>query len=78
MEDMEASEILKINEGRCEIEESLRILKSTFKSRSIYHRKNTRITAHFAICFTSLLIYRLLEKKSDSKYNTDEIINQLR
>ena len=59
----EIKEILKINAQRYKIEENFRILKTNFLSRPVYHHTKPRITAHFMICYTALLIVRLLEKK---------------
>ena len=56
------SEIIKINKRRWEIEESFRILKTDFKARPVYLKRDDRIKAHFTTCFLSLLIYRILEK----------------
>lgn len=56
-------DILAINEQRYKIEDSFRILKTDFASRPYFHRKRKRIIAHFMICYTALLIYRLLEVK---------------
>ncbi len=78
LEDDEVGDILKASARRWEIEESFRILKSNFKARPVYHRKDTRIISHFTICFTALLVYRLLEKKLESKYTVHEIIHTLR
>lgn len=71
-------DILKVNQRRWEIEESFRIMKSEFKARPVYLRKEGRIKAHFLTCFLSLLIYRTLEKKLGEKYTTEEIIRTLR
>lgn len=56
-------DILAINEQRYKIEDCFRILKTDFASRPYYHRTRGRIIAHFMICYTALLIYRLLEVK---------------
>ena len=61
--DDKASDILAINEQRYKIEECFRILKTDFASRPYFHRTRERIIAHFMICYTALLIYRLLEYK---------------
>ena len=61
--DAEAKEILAINAQRYKIEECFRILKTDFISRPYFHRTRKRIIAHFMICYTALLIYRLLEVK---------------
>jgi len=59
-------EILAINEQRYKIEECFRILKTDFVSRPYFHRTRNRIIAHFMICYTALLIYRILEVKLNS------------
>lgn len=58
-----AKDILAINEQRYQIEDCFRILKTDFASRPYFHRTRERIIAHFMICYTALLIYRLLEVK---------------
>jgi transposase len=58
----DASQIVSINKGRWEIEESFRIMKSEFKSRPVFLSRDDRIEAHFITCFLALLVYRLLEK----------------
>lgn len=72
------SEIIKVNKRRWEIEESFRILKSEFKARPVYLKNDDRIKAHFTICFLSLVIYRILESKLESKYTSHEIITTLK
>ena len=72
------SEIIKVNKRRWEIEESFRILKTDFKARPVYLKRDDRIKAHFTTCFLSLLIYRILENKLENKYSTKNIINTLK
>jgi transposase len=57
--------IIEISSKRHKIEDCFRVLKTNFSARPVYHRKRERITAHFMICYTALLIYRLLEAKLD-------------
>ena len=71
-------DILKISKNRWEIEENFRILKSDFESGDIHLSREDRITAHFLTCFTSLLIYRILENKLNYKYTNTQIIEKLR
>ena len=59
----DVSEIIKVNHRRWEIEECFRIMKSEFKARPVFLKKDDRIAAHFITCFISLIIYRLLEKR---------------
>ena len=71
-------EIIKVNHRRWEIEECFRIMKSEFKARPVYLSREDRIKAHFVICYISLLIHRLLEKKIEEKFSSSEIIYCLR
>ena len=71
-------EIIKINKQRWEIEEKFRIMKTEFEARSVYVRRDDRVKAHFMICYISLLLYRLLEKKIGNNYTTEQIIETLR
>lgn len=72
-----AQELININRRRWEIEETFRIMKSEFKARPVYLKKKDRIKAHFTICFLSLLILRILEKKLEEKYSYVQIISKL-
>lgn len=72
------SEIIKVNHRRWEIEECFRIMKSEFKARPVFLKKDERIKAHFITCFISLIIYRLLEKRLNEKFTCHEIISELR
>ncbi len=74
----DVSEIFKIVKGRWEIEESFRIMKSNFLARPVNLSREDRIKSHFMICFISLLIYRLLEKKLNNKYTTSQILQTLK
>lgn len=76
--DDNVSDILKINHGRWEIEESFRIMKDEFLSRPAYLSRADRIKAHFMTCFMSLLVYRVLEKRLGCQYTCDQIISTLR
>ncbi len=71
-------DIIKINQGRWEIEETFRILKSEFKARPVYLQRDDCIKAHFLTCFLSLLIYRIIEKKTDDRFTCNELVSTLR
>ena len=79
--DDDAQIIISASTNRYKIEECFRHLKTNFRSRPVHHRLDDRIHSHFVICFISLLIYRLLEKKvntvSEKKYTIEQIISQL-
>ena len=76
--DDEVGDILKVSEGRWQIEECFRIMKTDFSARPVYLREENRIRAHFLICFLALTIYRYLEKKLDSKYTCEELLGTLK
>ena len=76
--DDEVSDILKVSEGRWQIEECFRIMKTDFSARPVYLHDENRIKAHFLICFLALTIYRFLEKKPDSKYTCEELLDALK
>lgn len=76
----DAKSILEVNSKRYKIEDCFRVLKTNFNARPVYHRNRNRIIAHFVICYTALLIYRLLENKLDhygTHYTTEEILKTL-
>lgn len=76
-----AKSILEINSRRYKIEDCFRVLKTNFRARPVYHRNQERIIAHFMICYTALLIYRLLENKLDqygTHFTTESILETLK
>lgn len=76
--DDEVGDILKISEGRWQIEECFRIMKTDFSARPVYLQDENRIKAHFLICFLALTIYRFLEKKLESEYTCEELLDALK
>ena len=77
----DAKAILNINSKRYKIEDCFRVLKTNFNARPVYHRNRNRIIAHFMICYTALLIYRLLENRLDqygTHFTTEDILETLR
>lgn len=74
----DVNEIIKINKQRWEIEENFRLMKTEFEARPVYVRREDRIKAHFMTCYISLLLYRLLEKKLEIPYTSEQILKTLR
>ena len=62
-----AKDILEVSHNRYKIEDCFRIMKTNFSGRPAFHWTEPRIKAHFLICYTSLLVYRLLEHKLDEQ-----------
>lgn len=76
-----AKDILAVIGKRYQIEDCFRIMKTNFNGRPVNYRLNERIRAHFLICYTALLVYRLLEAKLHAlgaDVTTDYIISTLR
>lgn len=69
--------IVKVMNGRWEIEKSFRITKDDFDSGAVHLSREDRIKGHFITCFLSLFIYRYLEHKLDDKYTVSEIASKL-
>lgn len=69
--------IIKVMNGRWEIEESFRIMKSEFDSGTVYLSREDRIKGHFITCFLALFVYRYLEHKLDDKYTVNQIVSKL-
>ena len=76
--DDDVNDILKVSEGRWQIEECFRIMKTDFSARPVYLQDDNRIKAHFLICFLSLTIYRYLEKKLNLQYTCEELLDSLK
>ena len=76
-----AKDILAISHKRYMIEDCFRIMKTNFSGRPVNHRENRRIRAHFLICYTALLVYRLLECRLDDQkthVTPENLINTLK
>lgn len=76
--DDDVKDILKVSEGRWEIEECFRIMKTDFEARPIYLQEDMGIKAHFLICFLALVIYRYLEKGLGNTYTCETILDKLK
>lgn len=79
--DDSAKDILTVAQNRYKIEDCFRIMKTNFDARPVFLRKPERIRAHFLICYTALLIYRLMECKLDDNLThatTSNLIKTLR
>ena len=76
--DDDVKDILKVSEGRWEIEECFRIMKTDFEARPVFVHADARIRAHFLICFLSLVIYRYLEKDLVQDFTCEMILDKLK
>ena len=59
------------------IEETFKVIKSDMEARPVYVSRHDHIEAHFLICFISLVIIRLLQKKLNPLFSTTKILDSL-
>lgn len=76
--DDDAADILKVSEGRWQIEDCFRTMKTDFEARPVYLNREDRIKAHFLTCFLSLLHFRLLKRSLKDAYTTEQLLQTLR
>ena len=76
--DLSDGQIIDIYRGLWKIEESFRITKSDLETRPVYLKNPEHIQAHFLICFTALVIARILEYRLGRKYGVSPILESLR
>lgn len=62
--DLPESEIVSAYKEQWQIERSFRTIKSFLEIRPVNHRKAERIRGHVFVCVLSLLLSRIIEKKS--------------
>ncbi|MDO4556329.1 MAG: IS1634 family transposase [Lachnospiraceae bacterium] len=75
-----AKDIIEVSSKRYKIEDCFRVMKTNFGARPVFHQTREHITAHFMLCYTALLIYRLLEKKLDmnqTHFTVENIVETL-
>jgi hypothetical protein len=75
MNDIQMREVYR---GLAKIEDTFKVIKTYLQSRPIFVRTNDHIDAHFATCFTALVLLRLLEVKLGNQYPTKRILDSLR
>jgi len=75
--DTEDEKIIEMYRGLWRIEESFKIIKSDLETCPVYLSTRDHIEAHFLICFISLVLARILEKKLDRKYSVTAILDSL-
>lgn len=76
--DDDVSEILKVSEGRWQIEDCFRTMKTDFSARPVNVRREDRIKAHFLTCFLALLVFRLLKRKLGEQYTCETLLIKLK
>ena len=62
--DLPKSEVVSAYKEQWEIERSFRTIKTFIEIRPVYQRKSERIGAHVFVCVLSLLLSRIMEKRT--------------
>jgi transposase len=75
--DMADGDIIDTYRGLWEIEETFKVTKGTIEARPVYVSRHERIRAHFLTCFISLVIIRIIQKKTGRKYSPKKIVECL-
>ena len=61
--DMTPHEVLRRYKSLADIERGFRVLKSEIEIAPVFHRLPERIKAHASICFTALILYRVMRSR---------------
>lgn len=69
--------IIDIYHGLWRIEDSFRVTKSDLETRPVYLSRHDRIRAHFLTCFISLVVLRLIEKKTGNVYSPAKLVEAM-
>lgn len=76
--EMDDHELRDIYRGLARIEDTFKVSKTEFESRPVYVWTTEHIDAHFATCFTALVIIRLLQAKTGNKYPVGKMLESLK
>ncbi len=75
--DMPQQRVIGIYRGLSDIEDNFKVSKSDLDIQPVYVSREDRINAHVLTCFISLVILRLIQKKTDYKFTPEQIITCL-
>jgi transposase len=71
--EMPAYRIIEIYRGLSEIEDNFKVAKSDLDIRPVFVSREDRINAHVLTCFISLVIIRLIQKKTGYAFTPEQI-----
>ena len=63
VKDMTPHEVHRRYKSLADIERGFRVLKSEIEIAPVFHRLPERIKAHASICFTALILYRVMRSR---------------
>ena len=59
------------------MEDAFRVTKEELDTRPVFVSRKDRIRAHFLTCFISLVIVRLIQKKTGFKHSSEKLIEAM-
>ncbi len=65
--------VIEVYRGLSDIEDNFKVAKSNLDIRPVYVSREERINAHVFTCFISLVIIRLIQKKTSYKFTPEQI-----
>jgi len=71
------SQIIDLYRGLWRIEDSFAVTKDELEARPIFLSREDRIRAHLLICFISLVIVRLIQKRTDYRHSPEKLIEAM-
>ena len=72
------TDIIEMYKGLWKIEETFKVTKTTLQARPVYLSREDHIEAHFLVCFTALVILRILEHLLEGTYGSAQLVESLR
>jgi transposase len=75
--DMADQRVIEIYRGLSDIEDNFKVSKSDLDIRPVHVSREERINAHVLTCFISLVILRLIQKKTEYMFTPEQIITCL-
>jgi transposase len=78
---LKSNDVVQHYSNLWQIEKAFRMSKSDLRFRPIYHRKESRIKAHIAICFAAYAVYKELErqiKTHNLKFSVETAVKNLK
>ena len=70
-------QIIDIYRGLWRVEDAFRVTKGELDTRPVFVSRKDRIRAHFLTCFISLVIVRLIQKKTGFKHSSEKLIEAM-
>ena len=76
--EMPDQRVIEIYRGLSDIEDNFKVSKGDLDIRPVHVSRKDRINAHVLTCFISLVILRLIQKKTDYMFTPEQIITCLK